>query len=47
MVILNFVPIPRYLAAAVTPDDWRPPSAHLFIILLHADLSCALRLALI
>ena len=30
--------LPGYLAAAVTPDDWRPPSAHFFIVLLHADL---------
>ena len=34
-----------YLAAAVTPDDWRPPSAHFFIVLLDADLFCALRLS--
>ena len=41
-----YVMLPSYLAAAVTPDDWRPPSAHFLIVLLHADLFCALRLAL-
>ena len=33
--------LPCYHAAAVTPDDWRPPSAYFFIVLLHADLFCA------
>ena len=44
--INQIIYLPSYLAAAVTPDDWRPPSAHFLIVLLHADLFCALRLAL-